>query len=295
MRIAIATCSDLPGWEVDDAPLFEALTRRDIDFDLAVWDDPNVDWSTYKGVLIRTTWDYTDKFEEFVRWADHVDQVSRLFNPGRVIRWNTHKTYLRDLESVGVPIAPTVWLDRGSTPNIQTCLAERGWERAFIKPMVGATARETLRFSATPHDIERAQAHVDRLLPHEGLMLQPYLKYVETRGERTAVFVDGRITHTVEKIPVKGDYRVQDDFGAYDGPTEFTPEEMAIARCAVAEAERRPEVSCKLLYARVDFLLDESGSPVLNELELVEPSLFLRHGLHAADALAEALIKRLRL
>jgi hypothetical protein len=125
-------------------------------------------------------------------------------------------------------------------------------------------------------------------------MLQPYLKRVEQDGERTAIFIDGRITHTVEKIPVAGDYRVQDDFGAYDGPAEFTPEEIAIARCVVAEAERLPEVACSLLYARVDFLLDDAGRPVLNELELVEPSLFLRHGPHAADTLANALLKRLR-
>jgi hypothetical protein len=115
-------------------------------------------------------------------------------------------------------------------------------------------------------------------------MLQPYLSRVETDGEVSAIFVDGRLTHAVRKVPVAGDYRVQDDFGVSDYPIDFP--DPALAKAAV-DAAGRP-----LLYARADFLISDNGLQ-LTELELVEPSLFFRHAPHAADVLAGAIQKLL--
>ena len=289
MHIALATCSKLPDWEVDDRPLFEAFGERGVQISHPVWDDVSVDWSAFDACLIRTTWDYQNKHEAFVAWAEHVDEITRLFNPVSIVRWNTHKTYLRDLAERGAPIAPTVWLELGSTVDVQTIVKSRGWERAFIKPFIGSTSRETLRFDADDHGFSAAQAHLDRLLPNEGMMVQPYLERVETEGELSAIFIDGEIIHTVRKIPVPGDYRVQDDFGASDEPTTFGDAELELARRIMSLVEG------DLLYGRVDFLRDNSGQLCLSELELVEPSLFLRHGEHAAALLAEALCRRLNM
>ncbi|MEE9131039.1 MAG: hypothetical protein V3T84_13555 [Phycisphaerales bacterium] len=286
MHIALAKCTKLPNWEVDDRPLFEAFAERGVQISHPAWDDASIDWSVFDACLIRTTWDYQEKHETFIAWAEHVDQVTRLFNPVAIVRWNTHKTYLRDLAERGAPIAPTVWLDAGSTVDVKEIVNSQGWSRAFIKPFIGSTSRETLRFDADEQGLIAAQAHLDRLLPNEGVMIQPYLERVETEGELSAIFIDGEITHTVRKIPVPGDYRVQNDFGARDEPFEFEATELDQARQIVNL------VDGDLLYARVDFLRDDADRLCLSELEMVEPSLFFRHGRHAAGALAEAVCWR---
>jgi glutathione synthase/RimK-type ligase-like ATP-grasp enzyme len=268
----------VPAWEVDDRPFHAALASRGIDAPQIVWDDPSADWSAVDAVLIRTTWDYQEKRDAFVAWAESIKPPVSLFNPAGIIRWNTHKSYLRDLEARGVPIIPTEWLARRTRPDIASLCRQRGWQRAFLKPCVGATSRETLRFDAGD---PLAQQHADRLLAEEDVMLQPYLSRVETEGELSAVFIDGELTHGVRKVPLPGDYRVQDDFGAKDFAIAFP--DVALATRAVEAAA----VGQRLLYARADFIKSDNGLQ-LTELELVEPSLFFRHSLNAADRLAQA-------
>jgi hypothetical protein len=289
MRLALPTCADLPTWEVDDRPLHAALRARGAEVSFPVWDDPSVDWAAFDAVLIRTTWDYQEKLPAFLAWAGAASAAARLFNPLEIVRWNTRKTYLRDLAARGLPVTPTVWLE-GRSADVGALLAERGWRRGFLKPVVGATARETLRFDDSPAGLAAADAHLARLLPVEPMMLQPYLSSVETEGELSAIYLDDQLTHCVQKIPVPGDYRVQDDFGASDRPARFSPTEQDFVEAVMARVRAdfgRP------LYARVDFLRGEHG-PLLNELEMVEPSLFFRHAPAAAEVLAEGLIARLR-
>lgn len=238
-----------------------------------VWDDLMVDWTDFDAVLIRTTWDYMDRRDRYLRWAEG---VPRLFNSAEVVRWNTHKSYLRRLAPQH--IAPTTWLSQGQDFDLSTL---RGTH--FIKPQVGASARETLRFE--PGD-PQAQAWLDRLLAVEDVMVQPYLARVETEGEVSAIVIDGVISHRVRKIPNPGDFRVQDDYGARDEPTAFTDSQERV----VTEVLQR--LPSELLYARVDLLALDDGTPVVTEVELVEPSLFFRHAPQAADALAEALLRR---
>jgi hypothetical protein len=291
MRIALATCATLPDWEVDDRPLHEALAVRGVEVVEPSWDDAGIDWASHDACLIRTTWDYAERRDEFVAWAERAAAAAPLFNPPDVVRWNTHKRYLSELEADGLRLAPTAWLERGEPVDVRALVRERGWTRAFAKPCIGATARETLRFEADEAGLAAAQAHLDRLLRDEDVLLQAYLGSVETEGELSALFVDGELSHGVRKVPVPGDYRVQDDFGAADGPHELEPDELALARGVLEAVEAR--FGSPLLYARVDWLRDDEGRPVLNELELVEPSLFLRHGPAAAERLADALLARL--
>lgn len=292
MLLALATRSDLPEWEVDDRALHRALAARGVAFEQPVWDDPGVDWGRFAAVLIRTTWDYQEKLPAFRRWSRAVAARTRLDNPATTVQWNTHKHYLRELAHRGVALAPTCWLDRGASVDVGALVAGLGCVEGFVKPCVGSTARETLRFAADRDGIAAAQAHVDRLLPHEDLMLQPFLRSVLTRGEWSAIFVAGRITHCVRKVPKAGDYRVQDDFGAHDEP--FAP---AAAERAAAEGAFAAACAClgrdDLLYARADFLWDDAGRSVLTELELVEPSLFLKQEPTALKRLVRGIAERL--
>ena len=68
-RVAIATCAELPELADDEPMLLDALRVRGVDAEPAVWDDDRVDWDAYDLVVIRTTWDYAARREEFVNWA----------------------------------------------------------------------------------------------------------------------------------------------------------------------------------------------------------------------------------
>lgn len=292
-RVALAGCREVgtwgiggdgpKPWERDDKVLVDALTARGATVETPAWDDA-VDWATYDVVVPRSTWDYHHHRDRFLAWVDHTGSVTRLVNPPAVLRWNTHKAYLRELR---VPQPPTRWLRRGD--DLEALIAALPWERGFLKPAVGATAEGTLRFEAAGR--AEAVAHARRWLERvDELLAQPYLPTVETLGERSAVVVGGRVAHWVRKLPVAGDYRVQDDYGATDAPHEPSAREEALVREVLAASAAGVPVA-ELAYARVDWLVADDGEPQLVELELVEPCLFFRHGPGAAAALADLLLR----
>ena len=281
MNISLISCNDLPGWEADDQPLIDALVAKGATVHLPAWTD-TVDWDQFNISVIRTTWDYHARIDDFVAWSK---TVPRLFNNATIVEWNTHKSYLRELEQHGVAIAPTIWVQTNEQVCIEQIMQTLDVTKGFIKPQVGAAASDTLRFDI--HELKSAQEFLDANR-HQDMMVQPYLQSVETEGELTAVFIDGAYTHGVQKIPVKGDYRVQDDFGASDMPYSFAKSELKSMEQTLLLVPSHEE----LLYARFDYLRDDSGAMVLNELELVEPSLFFRHSKKAAIQFADAILKR---
>jgi glutathione synthase/RimK-type ligase-like ATP-grasp enzyme len=261
--------------------LIEALQERGATVHCPSW-TADISWDAFDVSIIRTTWDYHSRINEFVAWSK---TVSRLFNNATIVEWNTHKSYLRKLEKHGVAIAPTIWVQTKEQVSIKQIMQILDVTKGFIKPQVGAIASDTLRFNIS--ELASAQEFLEANR-HQDMMVQPYLQNVETEGELTAVFIDGTYTHGVQKIPVKGDYRVQDDFGASDMPYSFTKTELITMEQTLLAVPCHEE----LLYARFDYLRDESGELVLNELELVEPSLFFRHSTDAAIQFADAILKR---
>lgn len=295
MKIALASYRGLPEREVDDRPLAAALQARGAAVAAPAWDDASADWASFDAVLPRTTWDYMHRADAFLAWAAAVDQVSRLFNPLPVVRWNLDKTYLRDLARDGVATIPTVWFE-DAAPNAEELrrAAERtGAGRAFLKPIVGASAVGALRFESNADGLARAGDHLRAFPAPRGWMLQPYLPAVERSGEVSAIFIDGEFSHAVRKVPPPGDFRVQDDYGARDHAADLAAGDVVQAAAAVAAAARVACPAEALLYARADFLRDGEDRLLLVELELVEPSLFFRHAPAAAERLAGALLRRL--
>ena len=294
-RVALATCDALPPWERDDAPLVLELEARGVEVVSPRWDDPDASWALCDLVLPRTTWDYQGRAEEFAAWLERVSALTDLQNPAPLLLWNLNKTYLR---AVHASTPPTEWLAQvpagAPTPTAEevgALCAARGWSRAFLKPTVAANAHGTLRFNpADPADLAAAADHLARWLPRREMILQPYNPLVETLGERSLIYFDGRFSHAVQKIPKEGDYRVQDDHGATDAPWE--PPASWRATCEETLA-RLPHLSGPPLYARCDLLTNERGAPELIELEMIEPSLFFRHDPHAAGRLADAIVARL--
>lgn len=289
MRIALVSCSTLPTWEVDDRPFQAALAAAGVEVLVPAWDDPDFEWAGVDAAILRTTWDYVPRHAEFAAWILRVGARTRLFNPPPLVLWNLDKRYLRELGSRGAPLAPTEWIAPGAKPDLAGLIAGRGWRTAFLKPVIGASASGTLRFTTDAAGIESAARHLATTEAPAGFMLQPYLPRVETEGERSLIYFGGAYSHAVRKVPVKGDYRVQDDYGASDGPHHPTDAEREAARLALgAMPFAEPP-----LYARVDLLSDDDGRPVLVELEMVEPSLFFRHDSAAPARFVAAILRAL--
>jgi len=283
--VALATCAELSLLTPDDQVLLAALRRRGLRADPVVWSDLEFEWSRARLCVIRSTWDYMTRLEEYLAWAEQVAKVAPLWNPYQVIHWNTHKSYLEELAGRGVRVVPTVWLERGAGIDLEALLIEQSWSDVVIKPAVSATARETIRLAST--GLTAAQAHLDRLLAVEDMLIQPFLRRVESEGELSLQFIEGEFTHAVRKRPVPGDYRVQDEFGGSMDPAAPSADELQFAAGALQAA------GLETLYARVDVMRDDDDALCLSELELVEPMLYFRQHPPAAERLADAILRRL--
>lgn len=285
LDVALATHRGIAADAHDDLPLLAALRRRNIAADLVAWDDPLAAWEDVSLVVVRSTWDYTARRDAFVTWAQEVAAVTALWNPPEVLAWNTHKSYLVDLEERGAPVVPTAWCLRGEPVDLAALLARRGWQRAVVKPAVGASSDGLV--VVEPHTVELGQHHLDALLAHGDAMVQPLLTEVETNGEVSIVLIEGAFSHAVRKVPMRGTVSASPERGARIERTDVAPEMVALASWAAELTGHQ------LLFARVD-LLSDAGSLHLVELELTEPSLFLAHAVEAADRLAAAIERRVR-
>lgn len=262
--------------------LAPALVARGLDARLIAWDDAAMDWSLPRVSVIRATWDYHLRREEFLRWAERASALTALWNPLALLRWNTHKSYLRDLRERGVRIVPTVWLPRGAEADLPGLLAREGWSAAVVKPAVSASAFATML--VTPETLAAGQAHLTESLSSRDMMVQPYLSAVVTEGERSLVYIDGQLTHTVRRAPALS--AVADEWN-WDRLVANDPAEDAFASAVLERVGQR------VLYARVDLVRDDAGNLCLMELELVEPSLGLDLAPSAAERFAEAIAARL--
>jgi glutathione synthase/RimK-type ligase-like ATP-grasp enzyme len=236
--------------------------------------------------VVRSPWDYTRRHAEFLAWSERVAGATALENPPRLLRWSADKHYLRDLGVAGVPVVPTAFAGPGEVMDWP------GDGEIVVKPTISAGSLDTARH--LPGARAEAAAHVARLHADGRVaMAQPYLSRVEgERGETALVFVDGAFSHAARKGPmlvpglsVVGGLFVEEDIR----PSTPTPGEMEVAEAALAAIPG----GAAPLYARVDLVPDDAGRPVVLELELVEPSLFLVHGAGAADRLVDAIAARL--
>ncbi|MBD3144222.1 ATP-grasp domain-containing protein [Microbispora bryophytorum] len=277
MRVAYVT-TDHPAAEHDDEReiALTAWLGAGIEGSPVNWLDPRVDWSEFDAAVVRSPWDYIDRRDEFVAWAHRVESVTRLFNPAPVIEWNTDKTYLRTL---GVPTVPTHWPTQGGDPGADL----PDWDEFVVKPAISAGARDTVRTA----DRGAAAGHAATLLAAgRTVMVQPYIPSVEQEGELSLLYFGGRFSHAVRRHPMlTGVAETAENRATLRDPDD---DQFALAERVLAAV---PE---NLLYARVDLVRMPDGEPVLIELELTEPYLFLREELAAPDLFAETLAEMLK-
>ncbi len=282
-RIAIATCAGYADLKVDDELLREALRERDCEAVAVIWDEESADWGSFDLCLVRSTWDYHEKYEEFLAWTRRVETASTLRNPAETIAWNSDKTYLRELAAQGARTVPTVWVEQGSAIDLEKILAQEGWEEAVVKPVVDLGAKNLQRVRAG----EGSDA-LEAVLQRHDAMVQPFLPSLEEQGETSLVYIAGGFSHAVQKRPAAGDFRVQSIWGGTAAATKPTPAQVDLAEQALAQLNEPP------LYVRVDLVEDTNGAPCLIELELIEPNLYLSTHPSAAARLADAVTTQLQ-
>ncbi|MDQ0777448.1 hypothetical protein QF026_005914 [Streptomyces aurantiacus] len=307
-RIALVTCQEVreSGYDRDLPVLADAVRQAGgagADVAVVSWDDPDVEWGGFDLALIRSTWDYSWRPAEFLAWADRCGAATALANPPEVVRWNADKRYLGDLAAAGVPVVDTRYLAPGdlADPTDPTDVADVAdptdvaasaglpTDREYVvKPTSGAGARYAARY--TPDEHGTAVRHLERMHA-EGLtaMVQPYIRSIDTAGERALVFFGGRFLHAIRKGAVLEPGTAYDD-DKVPHPNLRTwqpsPAELAVAERALAAVPGAPE----LLYARVDLVDGDDGAPRVMELELVEPNLFLFLHEASVPVVAEAVV-----
>jgi hypothetical protein len=294
-RIALVTCSTFAELTDDDRFLYEPLSSRGVDAVPVVWDTPNTDWAAFDLVVLRSTWDYAQRRSEFLDWAG---SVPNLANPVDIVRWNTDKRYLRDLAAAGVPVVATRWIEPGDQIRLPGSGSRDddviGLATEYvIKPSVSAGSVDTGRYSASdPSHAALARDHVARLLDRGAtVMIQPYLSAVDAFGETAMLYFHGKFSHAIRKGPMLDgpDLGVEGLFR----PERITPrtpsdDEYKVAEQVLAAIPGAGE----LLYARIDLIPGADGSPILLELELTEPSMFLDQADGAAEQFADAIAAR---
>jgi O-ureido-D-serine cyclo-ligase len=303
LRMALVTARGALELDEDMPMLAAALQDAGAAVETPCWDDPGVDWTRYGAALLRSTWDYADRIEEFLAWCDRCSVRTRLLNAAGVVRWNTDKHYLADLARAGVPVVPTRFVEPGAEACTEldaflaggpTSLAvgrSDGFDEFVVKPAIGAGSRDAARYRSSER--ERALEHVHRLVAAgRSLMLQPYLSRVDEHGETAVLYLGGRFSHAIRKGPLlrPGAAKIEGLFA----PEEIRPREAERAELDLAAAAYAAIPFAAPDYARIDLLRDARGAPVVLELELTEPSLFLAHAPGAAAAFAAHLVERLR-
>ncbi len=253
------------GWRVESIP----------------WNRARVDWSLYEIVVIRSTWDYQDHVKDFLAVLQAIEaSPARLLNPLSIVRWNLEKTYLKEVEAQGIRIVPTQWWDSLDYSDITAICRKYDAEEAIAKPTIGANADDTFRLRA---DISPREAHEALTCFHNRpVMLQPFLPSV-LEGESSLFYFGGEYSHTVLKTPKSGDFRVQEEHGASLRSMEAPKDLLVAGRQVIDTLEEQ------LLYARVDFVRLPDGTPVVMELELIEPSLYFNYDSDAPIKFAKAL------
>lgn len=296
-RLALATAIAHAGQDLDLPLLLDACARHGIDVAARAWDDTSVGWSRFDAVLVRSTWDYAARRDEFLRWCSHVAGATQLINPPPVLAWNTDKHYLGDLAALGVPVVPTRFVTPAQEPLpvLRDFLAGHPEAAEFVvKPAIGAGSRGAQRFDRTQEFA--AANHLGQLLDAgRDAMMQPYLPSVDVDGEHSLVFFDGQCNHAVRRgaqlAPEGGMVTHSGHLGLQPAPIDEG--DHALAQRALAAAAQHLSLNAPLAYARVDMVRDAGGAPCVMELELTEPSLFFAQSPDSADRFAAMLARRL--
>ena len=279
MRVALATAAHLPHGSEDDQVLITRMRAAGLAPTPVIW-DADTDWTAFDAVIVRSVWDYHLKYARFLEWVDALDRAPlAVHNNPAVLRWNSDKRYMLELEQRGVRITRSRVVTRDDHISLEDILNSTGWRNVVIKPTVSSTGYETwfARAPCTSQDEQRFATQKTSM----HVLVQEFAEGVRA-GELSFVFLSHSYSHCVLKRAAGAEFRVHVEHGG----------SVQLHRPPAAQIEWAQRVMQAVphpwTYARVDAVPEGDGL-VLMELELLDPELFFKHEPAAAGRLISAL------
>jgi glutathione synthase/RimK-type ligase-like ATP-grasp enzyme len=279
-KCAFLTLEERGDFVIDDELAIEPLERLGWRVSTVCWRQADIPWRMFDLVVIRSTWDYWNDVPGFLEVLARVDRETSLANALDLVHWNLPKTYLLDLAGKGVPVVQTIWLDSLQADTLADCAVRLGSDQLVVKPVVGANGEDAYRVGPS-EDRERLQA-VARRFRNRRCMVQPFMQNILSEGEYSLFYFGGALSHAILKVPAAGEFRSQEERGAEI--LRVDPE----ARLHLRGQRALEAVSPAPLYARIDLVRNANSDFEVMELELIEPSLYLRMDPEAPARFARA-------
>lgn len=265
MKIALVTYDRLPELTPDDQILYAYLKSKGLEVTIVIWNDPNVQWLTYDQIIIRSTWDYFEYPDVFKDWLTSLELMhAPVLNPLSILQWNMDKNYFDQFSSGNFRIPPYQIVKKNSNTDLHSIIHDNDWKKAVVKPTIAGGAYNTWVTQGGSSD----QLRLTTQLKQGDVIIQKYIEEISTRGEVSLIYFDKQYSHAILKRPQKGDFRVQSQYGGSIEKYFPTPQLLYLTQSIL---ESIPE---DLLYARIDGIVNEDGTFLLMELELIEPNLF---------------------
>ena len=280
-RCAFLTMANTDGWEIDSDLSFEPMQALGWAIDMVPWRIEHLDWKQYDAVYICTPWDYPDDPDRFLTLLETIDSSSAvLVNDMALVRWTIPKTYLRDLESRGAAIVPSIWYDEFEVDALAGFFDAHQAEKIIVKPVVSTNAHNTFLLErAVPAEIAD---ELQKTFATRPFVIQPFMENVQAEGEYSLFFFSNEFSHAILKTPKDGDFRVQEEHGARIVAAEPDSALLETAADLLRLVDPMP------VYARCDYVRGPDGRFLLMELEVIEPSLYLRMDSEAPMRFARA-------
>lgn len=278
----------LDDFEVYDYLIDEPLKKLGWQTHTISWKAENVNWNDYDAVIIRSPWDYQDHADAFLKVLSTIENSSaHLENSLSIVEWNIDKVYLKELETNGINIVPTLWKKAISLEAVNEYFHHFQTHQLVIKPRISANADNT--FWLTQKNIQESLTEICTVFEGESFMVQPFMESVTKEGEFSLFYFNGTLSHTILKTPKNNDFRVQEEHGGR--LTSVEPEAELLLQAektlsAIANIHNMP------LYARLDYVRDGT-SFALMEAELIEPSLYFNMDAGSPERFAQAFIDKI--
>ncbi len=164
------------GWSIDSDLSFEPMRTLGWAIDEIPWRSADADWNQYDAVYINTPWDYPDDPELFIALLESID-ASRaiLVNDIALVRWTIPKTYLRDLETRGVAIVPSLWYEKFDRDALPGFLDAHQCDWIIIKPVVSSNATNVFLFDDSVSD--RVIAELEYVFANRSFVVPEFKLY----------------------------------------------------------------------------------------------------------------------
>jgi glutathione synthase/RimK-type ligase-like ATP-grasp enzyme len=283
---AFLTLDERGDYVIDDEHAIAPLAELGWRVATVSWRQTETPWSEFDAVIIRSTWDYWDDVPAFLSVLEHIDRETRLANSLGIVRWNLEKTYLADLDRKGIGIVPTIWPSEVKLDSFQAFSEQHGCDQLVIKPVIGANGDKAFRVS--PLDSPQRREMISACFADRRALVQTFMPRILTEGEFSLFYFNGEFSHAILKTPAESEFRSQEEHGANIQPVLPEPQLLMRGREALAALSETP------LYARADFIRNDENDFLVMELELIEPSMYLRTDPGAPMRFARAIDERFR-